>query len=262
MAMGNPSLTELFGLDGRVALITGAGGGLGRAMAAALAGAGAQVYVNDLDGAAAARTAEEIVAGGGQASALPFNVEDAAAREAAVARIEQETGRLDILINCVGVRHRVSLDAMTAEDFNRMYNNHVTSGLMLVKLGAPLMQRHRFGRIVLLSSMVAFRGRATDIGYQAAKGAIGTMTRGLAAEFGAEGITCNAIAPGIFATEGTREIFANEQVMQGVRSQTPVRRAGEPEDLCGAAVFLCSPASAYLTGQIIVVDGGSTACMG
>ena len=251
-----PTVGSLFGLDGRVALVTGAGGGLGRAMAFGLAGAGAHVCVNDID-AEACRTSAELI-GAGKATALPFSVDDAAARDAAIDRIDREQGRLDILVNCVGIRHRVPIEDMEADDFNRVFANHVTAGLMFAKRAAPIMRRQRYGRIILITSIAATQARAGDIAYHAAKGAISSMARALACEFGADGITCNAIAPGLFATEANRELLQRPEVLQHISSRVPLKRFAEPPELAGAAVFLASPAASYISGHVLTVDGGMT----
>ena len=253
-----PDIGELFGLAGRVALVTGGGGGLGRAMALGLAGAGAHVYVNDIDAAAAATTAGRIMSGGGAATALPFGVDDAAARDAAIDRIDTERGRLDILISCAGIRHRVPIEAMEADDFNRVLGNHVTAGLMFAKRAAPIMRREGYGRIILITSIATTHARAGDIAYHAAKGAISSMTRALACEYGADGITCNAIAPGLFATDANRDLLQNPDVLRHLGTRVPLKRYGEPSEIAGAAIFLASPSAAFVSGHVLTLDGGMT----
>jgi len=251
-----PTIKSLFSLDGRVALVTGASRGLGQAMAVALAGAGAHVIVNSRDSTRTAEVAAEIAKDGHSASALAFDVSDPAACEAAVSQIAGRRPRLDILVNNVGIRNRAKIDDLDADAFNRMFASHVTSGFVLSKLAVSLMRRNHYGRIIMITSIGATLARAGDAGYHAAKGALSSLTRALACEFGGDGITCNAIAPGMFATEMNQQLLSDPEIQKSLRERTPLKRWAEPPEIGGAAVFLASPAAAFVSGHVLTVDGG------
>ncbi len=251
-----PTLDSLFGLHGRVALVTGSSRGLGQAMAVALAAAGAHVIVNSRDSAAIAAVAFEINEAGLSASPLAFDVGDSGARVAAMDEIGRRWSRLDILINNVGIRHRARIDDLSIDAFNHMFAVHVTAGFALAKLAAPLMRRNNYGRIIMITSVAATLARAGDAAYHAAKGGLSSLTRAFACEFGPDGITCNAIAPGLFATEANEALLSDPGAQSSIRASTPMKRWAEPREIGGAAVFLASPAAAFVTGHVLTVDGG------
>jgi gluconate 5-dehydrogenase len=253
-----PGLAELFSLDGRVALVTGASRGLGFAMAEALAEAGATVVINGRDAAAATVAAGTLRDRGLKAQPAPFDVTDRDAAGAAVDAIVTRFGRLDILIGNAGHTHRAPLADWTLEDWNAMFAIHVSASFFLAQQVAVPMRRHRYGRIIFTTSITALMGRATIHGYAAAKSALAGLARSLAAELGEDGITCNSIAPGYFETDLTRPLLGNEAFVARVNSLVALRRWGKPRDLAGLAVFLASEASSYVTGQQIAVDGGLT----
>jgi gluconate 5-dehydrogenase len=253
-----PGLAELFSLDGRVALVTGASRGLGFAMAEALAEAGATVVINGRDAAGAAVAAGTLRDRGLKAQPAPFDVTDRDAAGAAVDAIVTRFGRLDILIGNAGHTHRAPLADWTLEDWNAMFAIHVSASFFLAQQVAVPMRRHHYGRIIFTTSITALMGRATIHGYAAAKSALAGLARSLAAELGEDGITCNSIAPGYFETDLTRPLLGNEAFVARVNSLVALRRWGKPRDLAGLAVFLASEASSYVTGQQIAVDGGLT----
>lgn len=244
-------MSDLFRLDGRVALVTGASRGLGFAMAEALAAHGAHVIVNARDAAAVAAAAERI---GGEP--LAFDVKDGSATLAAMAEIEARHGRLDILVNNAGVQHRVPVTEWTDADFERVVAINLTACFRLAREAARLMLPRRSGRIISTGSVGALLGRPTIHGYIAAKAGLHGITRSLAAELGPHGITVNALAPGYFATELNTALVNDEAFSAWVCKRTPLGRWAEPKELGGAVVFLASDAGSYVNGHVLTVDGG------
>ena len=244
-------MSDLFRLDGRVALVTGASRGLGFAMAEALAAHGAHVIVNARDAAAVAAAAERI---GGEP--LAFDVKDGSATLAAMAEIEARHGRLDILVNNAGVQHRVPVTEWTDADFERVVAINLTACFRLAREATRLMLPRRSGRIISTGSVGALLGRPTIHGYIAAKAGLHGITRSLAAELGPHGITVNALAPGYFATELNTALVNDEAFSAWVCKRTPLGRWAEPKELGGAVVFLASDAGSYVNGHVLTVDGG------
>lgn len=252
-------LGKLFDLTGRTALVTGGNSGIGLALARALGLAGADLVLTarrrpDLDaasqslrgdGIACIAVAADLVAVGG-VSAL---VEGLAATRS----------RIDILVNAAGINLREPFAAVTAEAFDLHMALHVRAPFLLTQALAPAMAEQRFGRILNVASLQSYRAFPNSAPYGAAKGAVVQLTRAIAEAWSPRGVTCNAIAPGFFPTPLTEAVFADAGRSAANAAQTAVGRNGELADLYGAAVFLASDASAYVTGQTLPVDGGFTA---
>ena len=247
-----------FSLEGRVALVTGASRGLGFAMAQALGEAGAFVILNGRDAATLDAAAAHLKAAGIEAAAVAFDVTDAQARREGVAAAHALKGRLDILVGNAGVQRRAPLADWTQADFDAVVDANMTSCFFLAQLCAPLMKAGGYGRIIFTSSVNSLLGRETIHAYVASKHGLLGLSRSLATELGRDAITVNTIAPGYFETEMNTALRADKVFVDKINSRVALRRWGDPKELGGACVFLASPASAYITGHQIVVDGGMT----
>lgn len=250
-------LKRLFDLSGQVALITGASRGFGLEFAKLFAEAGAMVVINGRH-PETLQTAADVVRRHGLVETAAFDVADIPAGEAAIAAIEKTHGKLDILVNNAGINIRKPLGDMTLEDWRTVLEVDLTAAFALSKTAAMGMASRGHGRIVNIGSVLSVKGRASIPAYTAAKHGLLGLTKAFAAELGASGVTCNAIAPGYFETEINRELLENKAFVQFINERTPLRRWGKPEELAGAALFLASPAASYVNGHLLVVDGGMT----
>ncbi|MEJ0070311.1 MAG: SDR family oxidoreductase [Pseudomonadota bacterium] len=248
----------MFSLRDRVALVTGASRGLGAEIALGLARAGAHVLLNSRDAGNLAPQIARIAAAGGHATALAFDVGDAAAIEQAFTAIEREHGRLDVLVSNVGTRKRGPLEALSRDDLSAMLAVNLTASFDMGKRAAALMAPRSHGRIIMVTSIAGPRARVGDAAYITAKGGLEAMTRAFAAELGPRGITVNAIAPGYFATLTNQYLVDDPAVQAYVAQRIPLQRWAAPHEIAGAAVFLASDEASYVNGHVLIVDGGHT----
>lgn len=252
---------KLFGLDGRIALVTGSSGGIGRAIAGGLAKAGAHVVVNGRDAGRAEAAAQAIRAAGGKATALAFDVTDAAAVRAGVDRIEAEIGPIDILVNNAGMTIRNSLENYADADWRQVMTLNLDSVYFVGQAVARKMLPRNYGRIINICSIMSELARPGTAPYAATKGAVKMLTKGMAIDWGKRGVHVNGIGPGYFKTELTTPLVNDKVFSDWLEARTPLGRWGDVEELVGAAVFLSSQAASYVNGHILYVDGGMTAAV-
>ena len=252
-------LLELFSLRGRVALVTGASSGIGRAMAQALADAGADVALVARRETELTALAKAIADTGRKAAIVPCDLADRAALADATERVARQLGAVDILVNAAGINPRRPIDALTVEDWDATLEINLTVPFLLAQRLAPAMCARGWGRIINIASLQSVRAFADGAPYGASKGGIMQLTRALAQAWSSHGVNCNAIAPGFFPTELTARVFADPVRARDLAARTMIGRNGELDDLRGTLVYLASRASDYVTGQTLFVDGGFTA---
>ena len=240
-----------FSLSGRVVLITGATRGLGLEIARGMAAAGAVVGVNGRD----AERAREIAKTIPNAFAAPFDITDAGAAAAVIDDVAARYGGIDGLVNNAAVRDRRPLSDIAPDDFRRLIETNLVAQYALSRVAARHMAERGRGRLVFISSMVGPQSFQGDPAYVASKGGLEALMRALAVELGPRGVAANAIAPGLFQTEGNAPFFSQPRVVELAR-RIPLQRFGHPDELVGAAIFLASDAASYITGQVLTVDAG------
>lgn len=250
-----------FDLTGRIALVTGAARGLGHAIAVGLAQAGATVVFNGRDAAALDAAASAVAKDGGKVDTAVFDVTDQAAVRAGIAAIEAKHGAIDVLVNNAGIQRRHPIGDFPKADWDAIIATNLTAPFLMAQAVVPGMTKRKRGSIINIASLTSELGRANITGYTAAKGGVRQLTRALAVELGATGIRVNAIGPGYFETEMNRALIDNKEFYAWVNGRTPMRRWGDPAELSGAAVYLASDASSFMTGQTIYVDGGFSVSM-
>lgn len=254
-------MDTMFSLAGRVALVTGSSRGLGWAMAQAFARAGAHVVINGIDPGRAEGRVAELTKAGLASSASPFDVTDAKACENAVSAIVGRHGRLDILVSNAGSAVRKPLAEFTDEDWRGVVASHLDAAFRLAREASHGMVRRRWGRIIFTASIMGQIARPSIPAYAAAKGGLMALAKALAVELGPHGITCNAIAPGYFATDLNKALRANADFNAMVQGRTPLARWAEPHEIAGPALMLASDAGSYVNGHTLTVDGGLIAAL-
>ncbi len=255
------ALLKLFDLTGRIALITGASKGIGFALAQALAGAGARVVLNARDTATLAAARQRLLDQGAQADAMAFDVTDAQAVEAGVARIEAEIGAIDILVNNAGMQHRGPFAEFPLDAWHKITTTNIDSVFLVGRAVAQRMIPRGRGKIINVCSVQSELGRPGIAPYAATKGAVKMLTKGMAIDLGQHGIQVNGLGPGYFKTELNQALVADPAFSTWLAGRTPAGRWGEVDELGGAAIFLACDASSFVSGHILYVDGGITASL-
>ncbi len=241
-------------VSGKVVLVTGASRGIGRAVAEALAAAGAAVVLGARDEAKLAEAVDAIVSAGGRASAVSLDVCHRESVDAALAAVLQRHGRIDGLVNNAGITRDNLLLRMKAEEWEAVLATNLTGVYHCTQAALRPMLKQRSGRIVNVTSVVGITGNAGQANYAASKAGVIGFTKSIAREVASRAITVNAVAPGFIDTEMTAAM--TDKAKEAVASSIPMGRVGKPEDVAGAALFLLSDAAAYVTGQVLGVDGG------
>ncbi len=253
-------MSEPFDLKGRVAIVTGAGQGIGRAFAKALAAQGAIPVIAELNAAKAAAVSAEIMAAGGQALAVETDVADEASIREMIGLVEDQYGRIDILINNAGIFSALEMrpfDHIPVEEWERVLRVNLTGAFLCARAVLPAMRKAKWGRIINIASGAVRLGRPNYLHYIASKAALAGISLSMARELGPDNITVNAILPGATFTEIERKTVTPAQKERIIAMQS-IPRAETPDDLVGTMLFLASPASAFVTGQSINLDGGVT----
>ena len=247
-------MTPLFNLEGKIAVVTGSSTGLGRGMTLALAAAGADLFL--VDHVSSGGVEEEVRALGRRASSLTIDLALRASAGTVVGGAVREFGKVDILVNNAGIIRRSPALDFPEEDWDDVMTLNARTVFFLAQAAARDMRPRGWGRIISVASLLAFQGGILVPSYAASKGAVAQMTKSLANEWTALGITVNAIAPGYMATNNTAPLRADPDRSRAILERIPAGRWGTPDDLAGAVVFLASDAAAYVSGHVLVVDGG------
>ncbi len=256
---------HLFDLTGKVAIVTGSSRGIGRAIAEALAHHGARVVISSRKAAACQEVADAINAeqGEGRAIVVPANISAKEDLQHLVDETKRQLGRIDILVcNAASNPYYGPMAGISDDQFRKILDNNVVANHWLIQMAAPDMLERGEGSIIIVSSIGGLKASPVLGAYNISKAADFQLARNLAAEFGPRQVRVNCIAPGLIKTDFARALWENPQTLAAVTMHTPMQRIGEPDEIAGAAVFLASPASTFMTGQAIVVDGGATVGVG
>jgi gluconate 5-dehydrogenase len=256
-------LSDIFSLEGKVALVTGASYGIGFAIAEGLASAGAKIVFNDINDDLVAKGVAAYKEAGIEASGYVCDVTDEDAVNALVAKIESEIGVIDILVNNAGIIKRIPMVDMKASEFRQVIDVDLNAPFIVSKAVIPAMIKKGGGKIINICSMMSELGRETVSAYAAAKGGLKMLTKNIASEYGEYNIQCNGIGPGYIETPQTAPLRADGHPFNSfIIAKTPAARWGKTSDLVGPAVFLASEASDFVNGHILYVDGGILAYIG
>jgi NAD(P)-dependent dehydrogenase (short-subunit alcohol dehydrogenase family) len=243
-------------LEDKIALVTGAGAGIGRAIAETFAHEGAHVAVADIDGDAAKETAEAIVKSNGAATAHTVDVTDTPQVQALMAAISESHGRLDVLVNNAGVGERSDFRHISDEAWDRVWKVNLDGTVRCAREAFELLRASGKASVINLSSIMSAKHTRQMAVYSATKGAVSALSRSLAVEYAPYGIRVNTLLPGYVETALIGRYISNPMIAKGLLAQTPLRRFGTPEDIANAALFLASDEAAYITGAALNVDGG------
>ena len=247
--------TELFSLEGKVAVVTGGTSGIGRALSLGLADAGADVIATARRQQQVDETAEEIETRGRKTLRVASDVGDRASLEKLLAAVLEKFGRVDILVNCAGIIKRTPTLDLPEEEWTNILNTNLTGTLRACQVSACDAGRG-YGRIINIASLNSFVALSEVAAYAASKAGVASLTRSLAVEWSKKGVTVNAVAPGVFRTDLNAQLLDSTPRGKELLMRTPMGRFGKTEELVGAVVYLASDSASFVTGQILVVDGG------
>lgn len=251
-------MQDLFGLDGKVVLVTGASSGMGKAIAQAMGGQGAVVIVSSNDADACGKVVAELAAENVEVMALPCDMSQKEDIEKLVKKALEKYGRVDILVSGVGAAPMGSFEVIESVHFEEVMRLNVQHALYLTQLLLPSMVEQKEGVLIYLASIASVRGNKSIGLYGMSKAALVQMVRNIAVEYGPHNIRANAISPGMIDTPFSQSLMQNKSFMERRLALTPLRRVGTPEEIAGVAVMLASRAGGFITGQNIIVDGGTT----
>lgn len=249
-----------FDISGKVALVTGGTSGLGKAIALGMAEAGARVLAGSRDPGKVADARAALAQLGEGNDAIQLDVSDPSSVEDAFRHLAETVGKLDILVNAAGITHRAPAIEMDLADWERVLRTNLTGTFLCCQQAARLMRDGGGGAILNIASLASFVGLAWVAAYCASKAAVKELTQVLAVEWAEYNIRVNALAPGVFPTPLNRALIEGTPRGNWLKNHAPMGRFGEPEELVGAAIFLCSPAASFITGETLAVDGGFLAC--
>jgi len=246
----------MLNLKDKVAIVTGARRGIGEAIALKLAEQGAKVIVTDISKEDCQKVVEKIETSGGEGLALKLDVKKEDEIKSVVEETKEKFGKIDILVNNAGIFIQNNLEEMETSEINKMLDINLRGSIMCIKNVLPGMKEQKYGKIINIASIAGFVGFDLSSIYCASKGALVNLTRELALDLGSYKINVNGVAPGVIATEMTKDMLSDEKVKSALLQNIPYNRIGKPEDIASAVVFLVSDESEYITGQTLVVDGG------